>query len=529
MAVTTDLTTILDFDGVNPSSYTLEFSGYTAGSKGVNDSDYPIQGSSHASQECRTASTASMALNPSAGATNYITDGHLFVWGMFTAPAAVDTIANGGCVILVGSGTADRKGWYVGGNDYGRYPFGGWQCFVARDTFASDTTVGSPSTTSFTHVGMGYKIISAIAKGSPIGVDAVRYGLGQLQVVGTETFATMEATANSVANRWGLFQDNGGSYLWKGIMRLGHSASLAMTDANRNIAVEDVRKVNADFNRIEILNTGSVIDWTAISITALGTVSRGSLEVIDSATVDMASCVFTDMDTFVYNAATNANTLDSCTWRRCNGVTGGGATFNLCTFDSSTVTADNGALTVSDLADVTNCTFIRGTAGHAIELTTAGDYNCNNTFGTGYAAGVVANGITSTTANAAIYVSAASGTFNINVTGGTTPSIRRAAGSSAVINVTGGGVTIDVNVKDQAGANISGALVYIDEDLGVGGNITNTTTDASGNITQASYNGVATSATLRIRLYGYKPFLGTITLTQNSATNVILITDPQQT
>jgi hypothetical protein len=91
------------------------------------------------------------------------------------------------------------------------------------------------------------------------------------------------------------------------------------------------------------------------------------------------------------------------------------------------------------------------------------------------------------------------------------------------------GVTIDVNVKDQAGANVQTALVYIDDDLGAAGNITNTTTDVNGNITQATYNGAETTATLRVRKYGYKPFVGTITLLSNSATNVILITDPQQT
>ncbi len=89
-------------------------------------------------------------------------------------------------------------------------------------------------------------------------------------------------------------------------------------------------------------------------------------------------------------------------------------------------------------------------------------------------------------------------------------------------------VFIDVNVKDQAGVNIENALVYIDDDLGVVGNIANTTTDASGNITQSSYSGIETTGALRVRLYGYKYSISEITLTQNSSTNIILITDPQQ-
>ena len=75
--------------------------------------------------------------------------------------------------------------------------------------------------------------------------------------------------------------------------------------------------------------------------------------------------------------------------------------------------------------------------------------------------------------------------------------------------------------------NISGAYVYVDEDLELAGNIVNTTTDVNGDVS-TSYSGAATSATIRVRKYGYKPYVTTISLLTNSATNVRLVTDPQQ-
>ena len=101
--------------------------------------------------------------------------------------------------------------------------------------------------------------------------------------------------------------------------------------------------------------------------------------------------------------------------------------------------------------------------------------------------------------------------------------------AGATVEVQSGGVVIDVNVKDEDQVAIQNALVYIDEDLAVGGSIANTTTDINGDISQASYTGAETTATLRVRLYGYRPYKATITLTQDSATNVTLINDPQQT
>ncbi|MCP4442837.1 MAG: hypothetical protein GY810_28360, partial [Aureispira sp.] len=98
------------------------------------------------------------------------------------------------------------------------------------------------------------------------------------------------------------------------------------------------------------------------------------------------------------------------------------------------------------------------------------------------------------------------------------------------IYIVEGLITLNVNVKDNANppVAISDALVYIDEDLDSGGSIANTTTDTNGDITQADYVGAVTTATLRVRKYGYKSYIGTVSLTVDTITSITLIPDPQQ-
>lgn len=550
MAVTTDLTTVLDFDGTNPTSYT-EFTGYTAGSKQASDTDFPIQGTTHASGECRTAALASVALTHTA--VNYVTDGHIFVWGTFLAPAAIDTFANGGLVLGIGDSASTWKGWIVGGRDYGRYPFGGWACYVARDTFTTDDGNGTPGTTSFAAVGMAYNITSAIAKGSPMGVDAVRYGLGELRVNGTEDFDSMEATANSSTNRWGLFQNAFGSYLWKGQMILGYTSALTMTAANRVIAVEDVRKVNADFNRIEFYNTGSVIDWTAISISALGTVSRGSLEMVDQCDLAFTSCTFTDMSTFAFSKGTTKTVdITSTVFRRCDTVTQGGSTMLGCTFDNSTSTT---AFLVSDVPDeINSCTFIGDattTPGHAVDFGTVTGgtasvpvtINWDSTLDNGanqstWEGSTVAatTGTLGTSGASAISIDVPSGSYvKIAVGDGTVPTVYKTGAGE--ISVTANEVTLTITVVDiDTGSPLEGAMVYAyASDLSTTF-VDKVETNASGQVSWTGSLGAAKTLAGRVRAaspadkaytkyYKTSPLSGTVSNTADTDITVQLIPD----
>jgi len=158
------------------------------------------------------------------------------------------------------------------------------------------------------------------------------------------------------------------------------SAWVDFRDSNRVVFIQNTEKVSANFNRIEIRNNESIVQWTAISVTALGTVSKGRFEVIeDFAAVDLTSCTFTDMDTFIFKQSTN---VTDCIFRRCNTVTQNSADITGCTFDSAT---GNVTVVSDNPTNLSNNTFISDGFNMAIQCSTPGTYTFNGNTYTGYA------------------------------------------------------------------------------------------------------------------------------------------------
>lgn len=424
MTVSTDL---IDFHTIETTPTSFEFTNYTVGGTPAVDTDYPIQGSQHLSATMSKTGLGSIGVD--FGSNPTWTSGYaFFVWGVFLPASAVNTDANGGLRVLIGSATGAFKAWYVGGSDFGRYPYGGWMNFAVDPETTAQSTVGTPGAGQYRYAGFGIDCIAAISKGSPLGMDAIRYGRGEIRVNGTETFASM-ATANDASTaRWGLFQSEAGSYRWKGLMTLGHTTAVSFTDTNVNIVVDNTRRVTSGFNRIEIRQAGSTVSWTGVSISALGTVSRGQFQMIDNATVTLDTCTFTDMDTFVFQS--NADILTT-TFRRCSQVTLGGATMSGCTFEDST--AATALLCGSSVSTLSDTTFISGGTGHAIEITATGTYTFTGLSFSGYAA---SNG---STGNETVFVNVASGSVTINTD--STISYRTAG---ATVTVVAGQKTLSV-------------------------------------------------------------------------------------
>lgn len=446
-AYTTDLTTLNT--GEATTGWT-EPGTWLAGGTPVAETDYFIQGTGCISKTFNATGAGGLVYTAGAAAT-IPTDGAFLAWQYFGAPNAIATEANGGIRLIIGSSTTAFKGYNLGGSD--TYEYGGWQCLAADPSLAADVTVGSP-TTSYTTFGWAANLVNAVSKGNPFGCDALRYGRCEMRINGGDvtngyaTFAGFAAQNDAVANRWGLFQKINGGYQWQGLMTLGYGSAVDFRDSNRSIVVANTKKVSANFNKIEIRNTASRVDWIGISIQALGTVSKGKLEVIDDATVNFTSCTFTDMSTFVLKATCS---IVSTIFRRCELVTQGGAAMQNCTFDAPTQT---GLLsTVGAIGNVSNSTFVSKGTGHAIEITgAAGTCTLSGLKFTGFAA---SNG---STGNEAVFVNIASGTVTINITGGgNAPSIRTAGAtvnvvSGATVTFTGLPVGCDIVIL-QAGTS----------------------------------------------------------------------------
>jgi hypothetical protein len=250
---------------------------------------------------------------------------------------------------------------------------------------------------------------------------------------------------------------------------------------------------------------------------------------VDNATVSMDSCSWADMGTFIFQS--NAD-LTSTAFRRCGLVTQGGGTFTGCLFADGRASA---SLLASDMSQVSDCTFESDGSNHALEISGTTDFTFDNTL-SGYVAGTTGSPVSTTsTGNEAIFITASSGTININVAdGASVPSIRS---NGATVNVVAGQRTFTVDVSDiNTGSPIQNARVFVT--AAAGGGLTEGTviidkdlTDVNGQASDTRsysspqpYTGVVRRATTGT-LYKATSITGTISDAADTTVNVSLIPD----
>ena len=381
-SITTDLTLMNDAQGGTWGELSNPFN--AGGSATINDLDYFVQDTGCVSQSL-SASKSGLIFslvwdNGSDLAGSFATDDCVFMWQVLLAGNAMDTWANGGLRMFVGLGQGDGDVWQCGGSDFGRNPYGGWQNVAVDPTVTPDYTIGTP-TAVWRWFGSIVNTIATISKGNLHGVDVLRRGRGELIIeFGTgadpeTTFTDISDDNDAIANRWGLFKLEGGSFQWKGLMSFGNATNeVEFTSANDIIFIDDTPRTFAAFNRIEINNTSSVVNWTSVSITAPNTsvdgtvLSRGQLEVVDNAEVTFIACTFTDMSTFIFNDGANANTITDTTFRRTGQITTGGATMSGCVFEDITSATHVLALTLADAIKVSESTFDSDGTGNGLQI-----------------------------------------------------------------------------------------------------------------------------------------------------------------
>ncbi len=470
---TTDLAT---FNDCTSETGWVEMQGMAVGGGVDLDTDLGIVSDRCISELIRKTGLASLAYNNGSGVT-IPTNGGFFVWSKYQAPNSIQTRANRGITVVIGSSTTVWGTFNMDGSD--TYPYGGWVNYFVDPTLTPDDTSGTYNTT-YQYCGTGINVVNYVSKGNPHSIDFMRYGRGESRFTdgdlgnGYATFAGFAAVNDVAATaRWGLFSDQGGSYLWKGLMSLGlTSTSVDMRDSNISITIDDTIKASSGFNRIEVHNVSSNVEWNSINITKVGTISKGEFEVIDNATVDLTNCVFTKMSTFIFQSN---STLNDCSFLSCELVTQGSADIDGCIFTNTTGTV---ALLSDNLNNIDYCDFTSDGTGHAIELTSAhagSSYTLSGCTFTGY-------GSTGTT-DAAIYNNSG-GAVTISVGTGQIPTYYNGAGASTTIT---GSVDLYIIVKDTLGAIITNALVGVyanDDDT----ELINQDTDVNGEV-DSSYSG----------------------------------------
>lgn len=535
---------------------------------------------------------SSLLLDTNSTGANAITDvaGHVFqMWvfiPFFTNHGVGFNVSNWAGVQAVvadggTSGTANINTYRIDGND--NNVKSGWQLYVidlrntptGADSNLSVATLGSagraPRYVGWTHSTRGF----ALRRDPLAALDCARFGRMQLNATGGTNTNILPADpeSSSAANfmQMASYDDynNGGTpangsavdggyhkfgicepslesngYIWRGMWRLGTSSTpVFFEDYNSSVNVRDEFLTYADFNRIEIRNAGSTVNLinTSMSLVFRNDIitsqnaayapaqPRGNFEMIDNATVTMQGCSFVDMGTFIFQS--NAD-LTATTFRRCDLVTQGGASFTSCIFDDSRATS---SLLASDASQISDCEFSSDGSNHAIEVTGTNDFTFDSKV-TGYVAGTTGSPVSTTaTGNEAIYIKATSGTININVADGAdVPSVRS---DGAVVNVVAGQRTFTVDVSDiNTGAAVQNARVLVTAVAGGGlaqGTviIDKALTDVNGEVSDTRsyvsdqpYTGVVRRATTGT-LYKATAITGTISSAADTTINVSLIPD----
>ena len=407
------------------------------------EDDLFIQNANCISATCKTGVGATL-FNNTAGVT-FPADGAFLIWAYWAAPNSLATEANGGIGTIIGSSQSDFDAFYHLGSD--SYIYGGWVNLATGDpTYVDSSTFeGSPSGT-LQYFGWCYNALAVPSKGNPYVVDCMRYGRCEISVVdgdagnGYGTFTGMAAKndANDAVdgyNRWGLFQaESASSFLWKGMMTLGTSAtSTDFRDSNKSITIDNTKHVTKAFNKIEVNHASTRVDFTSVSITSLSTVSPGQFEAVYDADINIEGCTFTNMDTFIFQAT---STILTSTFRDCAQITQGGGTFTTCVIDGTT-SVTSAAVLSDNPSLITYCDFPGGGSWHAVTCETPGTYNWVGNTDTGYTGDRGTNDTPETGSTNAMFFNDSGGLITLNVGGGgQQPSVRNGVSATTTVNAT---------------------------------------------------------------------------------------------
>lgn len=450
MAVPTYHTDLVLMTDAESGTWT-EFTPYSSGGTPAAETDFYIQGSGCYSQSFGTKTGLVFSIVYDAGSGAPIPSGScIFLWQVLLAGNAMETYENGGIRVGIGSSITAISSYATGGSNFGRNPYGGWQNVVVDPRRTGDYLDGGGNGGTWRYIGSIMNTTAQISKGNPHGVDVIRYGRGEFAIEngslgdGAATFASMSIANDAQSARWGLFSLQGGSYIWKGLMKLGSAtASVYFKDANKTIAIENTPKTYPTFNKIVGYNTGSVVAWTNISFNALGTYAPGLLEMVDDIDFTSDGCTFQNMNTFIFKS--NSNVINSI-FQSCNQVTASGSVFTNTKVQSSTAAVDGYALKWDSATDpdgyLDNMFFSRGAnAHHAIAFSTIAPLSIT-------LRGIEFSGFATSHAqnSSALYVARTTGSVTINLVGCSGDIYYKTAG--AVVSLVIDPVTLKITVID---------------------------------------------------------------------------------
>ena len=464
----------------NLSNIIVEFpntTGWTAigtGGAGLNapETDYYIQGNNCITKNAFASSTKGFIYDSGSDQGGSGTDGAYVCWLTHTAPNSLAVRTSGGMQFLIGSSSSAYRQFYVGGSD--TLTFQGWKFIAVSETATADNTTGSPTAGVEQSFGGLWNLPSGgPTKGAPNAMDAIRFGrcdiiieLGDATPNGPATFDGVLTNLETASNRYGMLaqREAGGAFENSGLVQFGSSTNAVLfDDSDKTILLREHPHVTSNFNTWEVQNASSTVNFTRITVQALGTTSPGRWVTTDNATMTWTACSFIDMGVFGFN--TNA-TINGCLFLRCAAVTHGGADMSNSSVSDPNVTANNSGLIYNVAADpdgeMDNMEFTMGsTSTHAIEFGTSSPttMTLRGCDFSGY-------GSTNNANDSTFHFKRTAGSVTLNLVSCTGNASYRTDG--ATITIVQDPVTTTVKAVDTTGTAVSGARVLLEASDGTG-------------------------------------------------------------
>lgn len=534
----TSYTTDLTAGVITTAETTTGWSALGGGQSGLNDeTDYFIQGNQCVSKNGFTASTRGQIF--SAGATTIASGDAVFVWAKQNNRNLMQAQASGGFQVLIGSGTNAFDQFFVDGNDSEGSNLAGWRTYAVDPAATPSTTTGNPTGTSW--FGGQWNIGgSGSLKGAPNAIDVIRHGR-ELRITDGDLangYATFDGAAtedSQTANAWGIITPIQGGYLFHGHLVMGQSGTpVDFRDSNRSVIVLDDSFVSSTFNEMSIVDASSVVQWTNIQISHLGTTAPLVLT-LNEGTFTGLGCRFDGCGTTTFSSS---QSCQNSTWANSGQITHAAANLSGSTVTGYTGTANSSAVVYDVAADpdgeMDNMTFEMGsTATHAIEfgLNSPIDMTLRDCDFTGY-------GSTNDANDSVFEFKRTTGTVNLNLVGCTTDgsfSYQKPAGLT--VNIIIDPVTTLVTVIDAVDKSvIQGARVLVTAAAGgpltEGATIISAISDVNGQASDSRTLASDQPITGKIRLsstpgslYKQGNISGTISSTSGFSTTVQMIPD----
>ncbi len=424
-------------------------------------------GSKYASKSGYTYIDGITPLDFSGGGTEE--EQFIYIWIKILSNSPLDTLANNGLSIMIGSAPGDSYEYRIAGSDGANDWSTDWRLFVIDPTMNTGAIVnGTPDLSAIDTIGLWIDTATSV-RAETFFISQIMCARG-LKVEGTSDnlFDDIVAWCTDYANRAaGMFQKRGQTYYSLGALTIGDYSTQS---ANCVVAQEGA---NIEYEKSEFWNGTAWISLYPLGANIITVEEHPSYETyltlenvgIAGNSENMLNLDTRDATDFNQQGgylkyintlyAENSSLFSGTVFSLYSARTLGAEYYENCTFDGSatltvqstsdfdannTVNGKTGiiSLNVANLAYIASTKLYSSGSNHGVELTSIGTgemtWDCITD---GFDVGVTGSPVTPTTTGGEdIYISATTGTLTINVAdGATTPSIKSAG---AVVNVVAG-------------------------------------------------------------------------------------------